>query len=154
MICDTDITVNEADMLLAFEVWKRNTNSIVGLFPAAHYEENGSWRYIMHPDKQYSLILSNWLFMRSEFLYLYHCLLPSDIMDFIKENSHCEDILMNCMITGLSRSFPFAIIPENRSDYSKVSDRLEQKEDICLQKCRQEFGFVLRNTSSVIAHFS
>lgn len=115
LIVDDDIRVNITDLEYGFEVWKNRPQALVGTFPRYHqyHPENGTFTYeIRSPDRPrvYSIMLTKFMFMSSEYLYDYTCLLPIKIHRYIDEHINCEDIALNLMVTGMTGAKPVAVM--------------------------------------------
>ena len=115
LIADDDIRVDLVDMEYGFEVWKNRQQSLVGVFPRYHqyHQHNDTFSYeIRSPERPrtYSIMLTKFMFMSSEYLYDYTCLLPTSIHRYIDEHVNCEDIAMNLMVSGMTGSKPVAVM--------------------------------------------
>jgi hypothetical protein len=55
-------------------------------------------------------MLTKFMFMSSEYLYDYTCLLPTRIHRSIDEKLNCEDIAMNLMVSGMTGAKPVAVL--------------------------------------------
>lgn len=115
LIADDDIRVNLTDVEYAFEVWRNRPHSLVGAFPRFHafHPENNTYSYLIRsPElpRQYSIILTKFMFMSSEYLFDYTCLLPLAVHRYIDERSNCEDIAMNMLVTGMTTAKPVAVM--------------------------------------------
>jgi glycogenin glucosyltransferase len=115
LVCDDDVRVNITDIEYAFDVWKGRQTSLVGVFPRFHSfnTNNNTYNYeIRSPDRPriYSIMLTKFMFISSEFLYIYTCLLPQKIHKYIDDNMNCEDIAMNLLVSGMTGSKPSAVL--------------------------------------------
>ncbi len=115
LVADDDIRVNITDVEYAFEVWKNRPHSLVGVFPRYHqyHKINGTYTYDMrspNTPREYSIILTKFMFMHAEYLYAYTCLLPSKIHRYIDSIVNCEDIAMNLLVTGMTGAKPVAVM--------------------------------------------
>lgn len=115
LIADDDIRVNITDVEYAFDVWKNRQHSLVGVFPRYHYfdKTNGTWIYETRCPtlpRQYSIMLTKFMFMHAEYLYAYTCLLPTRVHRYIDEKVNCEDIAMNMLVTGMTSAKPVAVM--------------------------------------------
>lgn len=54
-------------------------------------------------------MLTKFTFMKSDFLFWYSCILPEKIHKYIDEHMNCEDIAMQMMITGMTKTPPLAV---------------------------------------------
>lgn len=115
LVCDDDIRVNITEIEYAFEVWRGRPNSLVGVFPRYHafHPANNTFTYeIRSPERPriYSIMLTKFMFIASEFLYIYTCLLPTKIHRYIDDHMNCEDIAMNLLVSGMTGSKPTALM--------------------------------------------
>lgn len=115
LIADDDIRVNVTDVEYAFEVWKNRQHSLVGVFPRYHYFDKTNGTYVYDTrcptlPRQYSIMLTKFMFMHSEYLYAYTCLMPTRIHQYIDEKVNCEDIAMNMLVTGMTGAKPVAVM--------------------------------------------
>ncbi|EME31801.1 alpha-1,4-N-acetylglucosaminyltransferase EXTL3 isoform 2 [Galdieria sulphuraria] len=118
LICDDDVYVEPDDIDFTFEVWKSHPNSLVGAFPRFHRRTTSNeWEYLVaEPMKKfrtfrrYSIMLTKFIFMKSDFLFWYSCILPERFHKYIDEHMNCEDIAMQMMITGMTRTPPLAVV--------------------------------------------
>lgn len=115
LVCDDDIRVNITDVEYAFEVWKGRQHSLVGVFPRYHgYDvQNGTYIYdSKSPDRprQYSIMLTKFMFMHAEYLYAYTCLMPTSVHQYVDSKVNCEDIAMNFLVTGMTNAKPVAVM--------------------------------------------
>lgn len=114
LICDDDVRVSTNDIEFSFNVWKNRQDSLVGCFPRTHSKnKDGSYNYETHSKqnpKTYSIILTKFMFMRSEYLYIYTCLFSSEILDYIDQVKNCEDIAMNILVTGMTGASPVSVL--------------------------------------------
>ncbi|OIR58147.1 MAG: glycosyl transferase, families GT8 + GT64 [Amphiamblys sp. WSBS2006] len=114
LICDDDIRVSPGDIEFTFNVWRNRQDSAVGSFPRADARNpDGTYSYLIVSKKtprKYSMVLTKLMFIRSEYLYIYTCLFPSKILEYVDENKNCEDIAINMLITGMTGSAPVAVM--------------------------------------------
>ncbi|KAI7865626.1 glycosyl transferase family 64 domain-containing protein, partial [Spinellus fusiger] len=105
-ILDDDVFVDLADLEFAFQVWQTRKDSVVGHFPRYH-AYNASLQLgfykIPHGEKnQYSMVLTKSMFIRSEYLFVYTCLMDPEMHQWIDERLNCEDIGFSMLASGLS----------------------------------------------------
>ncbi len=88
LIADDDVLVSVPDMEFTFQMWKVHPHSLVGNFLGFHKfkpSHNPAWQYrevlpgVTKKDKKYSIILDKFMFMRSEYLFWYTCILPESV---------------------------------------------------------------------------
>eukprot|EP00871_Galdieria_phlegrea_P002310 jgi/Galph1/307/GphlegSOOS_G5068.1 len=118
LICDDDVYVSIEDVEFAFEVWRNNQNALVGIFPRFHRrnKESGQWEYLVAEpvkkkgaSRRYSIMLTKFIFMKSDFLFWYTCILTEKVHEFVDKQKNCEDIAMQMMVSGMTRTPPLAV---------------------------------------------
>ena len=123
--------------------------------------------YIAEPNasknnRRYSIILTKFMFIRSEYLFWYTCLLPERVHAYINKNRNCEDIAMQMMISGMTDSPPVAVqVTKPIHDYgiktgiSATNDHINNR-GRCLSYFHESFGNknVLVYSNSVHSIFS
>ncbi|KAK7293702.1 hypothetical protein RJT34_16575 [Clitoria ternatea] len=74
LIYDNDKEVDIASMEFMFCVWENNYHRLIGLFTRLHGLDLNwkEWIYMVHLDR-YSIVLTKFMLVRSEYLYLYMC---------------------------------------------------------------------------------
>ncbi|KAG2176402.1 hypothetical protein INT43_005636 [Umbelopsis isabellina] len=105
-ILDDDIVVPLPDLEFTFQVWKNRQDSIVGHFPRFHsYDPSTSKSvYAMADDfrPSFSIVLTKSMFIRSEYLFAYTCLMSPALHTYVDEHMNCEDIGFSFMVSGLT----------------------------------------------------
>ncbi|KAI8580284.1 hypothetical protein K450DRAFT_198674 [Umbelopsis ramanniana AG] len=105
-ILDDDIVVSVPDLEFSFQVWQNRQHSIVGHFPRFHSynSTNGRAIYAMADNKRptYSVVLTKSMFIRSEYLFAYTCLMDPALHEYVDANLNCEDIGFSLMVSGLT----------------------------------------------------
>ncbi|KAI9285942.1 glycosyl transferase family 64 domain-containing protein [Umbelopsis sp. AD052] len=105
-ILDDDIVVSVPDLEFSFQVWQNRQHSIVGHFPRFHTysSANGQATYAMADAKRptYSIVLTKSMFIRSEYLFAYTCLMDPAMHEYVDANLNCEDIGFSLMVSGLT----------------------------------------------------
>ncbi len=116
LICDDDILIPIADIEFAFSVWQRRPNALVGFWPRVHYHnpESDTYDYDMPNTGEFTMLLTKTLFMRSQNLFIFTCLLPLRFHRYIDYGSNCEDIAINIMSEGLTGEMPVAVIASTK----------------------------------------
>lgn len=126
LVCDDDVLVSISDIEYAFEVWRNRKNSLVGVFPRYHYWSESTAEFVYDTlgtkeiERSYSIMLTKLMFMKSDFLFIYTCLLPPLIHKYVDSHLNCEDIAMNMMVSGLT-GFPPVSVKAVVEDYGTDS---------------------------------
>ena len=58
---------------------------------------------------RYSIMLTKFMFIRSEYLFWYTCILPECVHAYIDDNMNCEDIAMQMLASGMTNQAPVAV---------------------------------------------
>ncbi|KAK9455793.1 glycosyl transferase family 64 domain-containing protein [Dipodascopsis uninucleata] len=122
LISDDDVWTPIEDIDLAFEAWQRQPDSLVGFAPRADCYDIPTetlkycWAYRMSPPR-YSIMLTKLMFMDSNFLFLWRCGIPDNILKYVDDLINCEDIAMNFLISGVTTKAPFHVISEEVYDF-------------------------------------
>jgi glycogenin glucosyltransferase len=101
------------DLDFGFEVWKKNQDAIVGFKSNSHSSssDNTKLKFIENFDKtnRFSMIESKSMFIRTDYLYAYTCLIPEEIHYYIDQHPMCYDIAMNMLVSGMSGVSPVLV---------------------------------------------
>ena len=54
-------------------------------------------------------MLTKFMFIRSEYLFWYTCILPECVHAYIDDNMNCEDIAMQMLASGMTNQAPVAV---------------------------------------------
>ncbi|KAG0171052.1 Exostoses (Multiple)-like 3 [Apophysomyces sp. BC1034] len=104
-ILDDDVFVDLDDLAFTFQAWQTRKDSVVGHFPRIHtyntLTHNATYK-VCRPESPYSIILTKSMFIRSEYLFAYTCVLDPALHRTIDDRLNCEDIAFSMMATGLS----------------------------------------------------
>ncbi|KAL4205303.1 hypothetical protein AMTRI_Chr01g113930 [Amborella trichopoda] len=108
--CDDDVLVDPASVHLAFRVWQRNPEKLVGFFARSHSYDisSKSWIYTVDPAK-FSMVLTKFMILSIEYLFEYSCKIPARARGVVDEWRNCEDILMNFVVSSGAKSGPILV---------------------------------------------
>ncbi|KAF7731592.1 Exostoses (Multiple)-like 3 [Apophysomyces ossiformis] len=113
-IMDDDVLVDLDDLSFTFLAWQSQKDSVVGHFPRIHsYDpvtQTAQYK-VSRPTTFYSMILTKSMFIRSEYLYAYTCLLDPALHHIIDNQLNCEDIAFSMLATGLSGANAVHVLP-------------------------------------------
>lgn len=91
-------------------------DSIVGFKSDAHRLQTAtaSYSFIENLDdaNRYSMISNN-MFLKSDFLYGYTCIMPEEIHQYVDKYPVCRDIAINMLVSGQTGSSPILV----KADY-------------------------------------
>jgi hypothetical protein len=126
-------------MEFAYRVWKNNMDSIVGFKANSHAAGTTENTFIQNLDdtNRYSMIDTGSMFMKSDFLYGYTCLLPEEIHQYIDAYPMCHGIAINMLVSGMTGSSPVLV----NSSYVFEQDKpLHNTLSQCLTGLSKLFG--------------
>lgn len=120
-------------MEFAFRVWQLNQDRLIGLFARSHGLDmtRKSWIYTVHPDR-YSIVLTKFMILDVEYLYLYSCGVKGLENNFGKMrgvvgNMHnCEDILMNFVASDVTGRGPILVGADRVRDWGDTRNEVEK----------------------------
>ncbi|CAO3689834.1 unnamed protein product [Rhizopus stolonifer] len=105
-ITDLSASLDLQDLEFGFSVWKKNKDSAVGY--SSDRESEG-----------YSMIDSNAMFVHSDFLYGYTCLLPEQIHHVVDLDPSCQSVAINMLISGMTGSSPLQLnVPSFKTSHT------------------------------------
>ncbi|GBG76892.1 hypothetical protein CBR_g23106 [Chara braunii] len=116
IIADDDIGLEKVESLaFALTVWRENRARIVGFFPRAHWLDPNThaWRY-MYSREFYSMMLTKFMVLSTEYLYMYTCHNAPGVREYVEKGSNCEDIAMNFLVSNLSHLSPLLVQGKTR----------------------------------------
>lgn len=116
-------------------------DSIVGFKSDAHSKLN-SFIENMDGQNKYSMIRSSsGMFLKSDYLYGYTCLLPEQVHYYIDKNPECLDIAMNMMVSGMTAAPPLLVNTNSLAQLGSSSDQtiLETKSQ-CIKDLTVHFN--------------
>ncbi|KAI8881593.1 glycosyltransferase family 64 protein, partial [Backusella circina FSU 941] len=103
-IMDDDIYLDLADLEFTFDIWRSRKDSVVGHFPRLHEYNPDTLEadYNLIGKAPYTIILTKSMFIRSDYLFAYTCLLEPRLHEAVDEHLNCEDLGFSMMASGLS----------------------------------------------------
>ncbi|KAI7907182.1 glycosyl transferase family 64 domain-containing protein [Cokeromyces recurvatus] len=113
-IMDDDIYIDLDDLEFTFSIWQQRKDSVVGHFPRYHTysPESHEATYKIIGKAPYSIILTKSMFIRSDYLFSYTCLLDSKLHETIDSRLNCEDLGFSMMASGISNVAPTYVRPQ------------------------------------------
>ena len=92
-------------------------------------------------------MLTKFMFIRSEYLLWYTCILPECVHAYIDDNMNCEDIAMQILVSGMTNQPPVAVqVLKPIEDYGTVrgisthSGHLNNRAS-CMDFFHKSFGY-------------
>ncbi|KAI8367102.1 nucleotide-diphospho-sugar transferase [Blakeslea trispora] len=104
LLLDDHMIQSVQELEFAFHVWSMNKDSIVGYQSYSHQNEHS-----VDNNHPYSMISSKAMWMRSDLLYAYSCLLPSQIHYVVDQQPECLDVAINMLASGMTGVAPLLI---------------------------------------------
>jgi len=141
---DDDAILCDQEIDFAFEVWRTFPDRIVG-FPARNHlwdERKSRWAYTSKWSNWYSIVLTGAAFAHKYYSHLYTEWLPIEAKTLVDSLSNCEDLLMNMLVSHVTRLPPI-----------KVTQRKQYKDSSAATKFSLEEGGVVPQWSNP-QHFS
>ncbi|KAI8064250.1 glycosyl transferase family 64 domain-containing protein [Gilbertella persicaria] len=114
-IMDDDIFIDLEDLEFTFHAWQSRKDSIVGHFPRRHdyHPDTLQASYEINRDPPYSIILTKSMFIRSDYLFAYTCLLEPKLHQVIDDQLNCEDLGFAMMASGITSVAPTYVKTKN-----------------------------------------
>ncbi|XP_070506515.1 exostosin-1 [Chironomus tepperi] len=108
---DEDAILNTEEIDFAYNVWKSFPERIVGFPARAHFydDSKNSWGYTSKWTNYYSIVLTGAAFYHRYYNYLYTNFLSHLLLKTVQQSSNCEDILMNMMVSHVTRKPPIKV---------------------------------------------
>lgn len=122
-IQDDDVMVDVNSLKYAHEVWKHNTERLVGLVPKSHsYDEKlKTYTYIYNPTCNFSIVGSA-VVLHKIWLKRYFTDIHPHIIQTVDELMNCEDILLNFLVSNHTGLPPIIISPFIRPSQTECTD--------------------------------
>ncbi|XP_068180479.1 exostosin-1a-like [Antennarius striatus] len=108
---DEDTVLTTAEVDFAFSVWQFFPDRIVGYPARSHFWDNnkGQWGYTSKWTNDYSMVLTGAAMYHKYYNYLYTTYLPASLKAIVDQMSNCEDILMNFLVSSVSKLPPIKV---------------------------------------------
>jgi glucuronyl/N-acetylglucosaminyl transferase EXT1 len=125
---DEDAIMNTEEIDFAYNVWRFFPDRIVGFPARAHFydDSKNSWGYTSKWTNYYSIVLTGAAFYHRYYNYLYTNFLSHLLLKTVQQSSNCEDILMNMMVSHVTRKPPIKVTQrkayKDRESVRSVSD--------------------------------
>ncbi|KAL0075136.1 glycosyl transferase family 64 domain-containing protein [Phycomyces blakesleeanus] len=115
-IMDDDIFMDLGDLEFTYQTWQAQKDNAVGHFPRYHTFDpelqTGTYKVPYGQKMQYSMVLTKSMFVRSDYLFAYTCLLDQDMHRIIDDRLNCEDIAFSMLATGWTGAGPTSVTPQ------------------------------------------
>ncbi|XP_052371420.1 exostosin-1a-like [Oncorhynchus keta] len=124
---DEDTVLSTTEVDFAFTVWQSFPERIVGYPARSHFWDSNKerWGYTSKWTNDYSMVLTGAAIYHRYYHYLYTSYLPASLRDLVDQLSNCEDILMNFLVSAVTKLPPI-----------KVTQKKQYKETMMVQTSR------------------
>ncbi|KAM9309899.1 exostosin-1b-like [Pholidichthys leucotaenia] len=124
---DEDTVLSTTEVDFAFTVWQSFPDRIVGYPARSHFWDGNKeqWGYTSKWTNDYSMVLTGAAIYHKYYHYLYTTYLPASLKNMVDQMSNCEDILMNFLVSSVSKLPPI-----------KVTQKKQYKETMMGQSSR------------------
>uniref|UniRef100_A0A671RK81 Exostosin-1a n=1 Tax=Sinocyclocheilus anshuiensis TaxID=1608454 RepID=A0A671RK81_9TELE len=108
---DEDTVLSTTEVDFAFTVWQSFPERIVGYPARSHFWDPNKerWGYTSKWTNDYSMVLTGAAFYHRYYNYLYTHYLPSSLKSMVDQLSNCEDILMNFLVSAVTKMPPIKV---------------------------------------------
>ncbi|KAG8178127.1 hypothetical protein JTE90_025241 [Oedothorax gibbosus] len=108
---DEDVLLTTEEMDFAFSVWRSFPDRIVGYPGRSHFwdDARGRWGYTSKWTNDYSMVLTGAAFYHRYYHFLYTHHVPSAAHRVVDSTQNCEDILMNFLVSHVTRLPPVKV---------------------------------------------
>lgn len=124
---DEDTVLSTTEVDFAFTVWQSFPDRIVGYPARSHFWDSNKerWGYTSKWTNDYSMVLTGAAIYHKYYHHLYTTYLPASLKTMVDQMSNCEDILMNFLVSSVSKLPPI-----------KVTQKKQYKETMMGQSSR------------------
>ncbi|KAI7806337.1 Exostosin-1a [Triplophysa rosa] len=108
---DEDTVLSTTEVDFAFTVWQSFPDRIVGYPARSHFWDVNKerWGYTSKWTNDYSMVLTGAAFYHRYYNYLFTHYLPASLKTMIDQLSNCEDILMNFLVSSVTKMPPIKV---------------------------------------------
>ncbi|CAN8031601.1 unnamed protein product [Ixodes persulcatus] len=108
---DEDVALSSEEMDFAFRVWQSFPERIVGFPARSHYwdDTKAAWGYSSKWTNEYSMVLTGAAFYHRYYQEMYSRWLPESLRQTVDVAHNCEDILMNFLVSQVTRLPPIKV---------------------------------------------
>ena len=108
---DEDASLTTEEMDFAFGVWSHFPDRLVGFPSRSHFwdDRKHQWVYTSKWGNDYSMILTGAAFYHKYYNVLFNQVLSQGLRDLVDRYSNCEDILMNFLVSHVTRRPPIKV---------------------------------------------
>nr|XP_045617389.1 exostosin-1-like isoform X2 [Procambarus clarkii] len=108
---DEDVSLTTDELDFAFTVWRTFPDRIVGYPARSHHwdDSKAGWSYTSRWTNSYSLVLTGAAVYHRYWQHVYTHQSPSGLLSTVKTTSNCDDILMNFLVSAITRRPPIKL---------------------------------------------
>ncbi|CAH1772369.1 unnamed protein product [Owenia fusiformis] len=153
---DALLTTDEVDF--AFSVWREFPERIVGYPGRNHYwsDAHERWAYTSKWTNDYSMVLTSAAFIHRYYLHYYSNYTSKLLLKTVNQLHNCEDILMNFVVSHLTKQPPIKVTQRKLYKDSMAPGRTSKwleaehfnQRQICMNTFVDAFGYVPLKRSS------
>ena len=118
---DDDAAITTEEMDFAFQVWQHFPDRLVGFPSRSHFwdDRKQKWVYTSKWSNEYSMVLTGAAFYHRYYNSLFTKSVSPMLTKFVDEKANCEDILMNFLVSHVTRRPPIKVT--QRKQYKEAS---------------------------------
>uniref|UniRef100_A0A8C4YW79 Exostosin-like 1 n=1 Tax=Gopherus evgoodei TaxID=1825980 RepID=A0A8C4YW79_9SAUR len=133
----TSLSTSEVDF--AFVVWRSFPDRIVGFPMRSHFWDSSQsqWGYTSKWTNEFSMVLTAAAFHHRYYHSLFTNYLPASLRSLIDQLSNCEDILMNFLVSAVTKLPPIKVTQKKQHQEAAP----QQRQD-CLNRFAAWFGYM------------
>uniref|UniRef100_A0A8C0GWK6 Exostosin-like 1 n=1 Tax=Chelonoidis abingdonii TaxID=106734 RepID=A0A8C0GWK6_CHEAB len=141
----TSLSTSEVDF--AFVVWRSFPDRIVGFPMRSHFWDSSQsqWGYTSKWTNEFSMVLTAAAFYHRYYHSLFTNYLPASLRSLIDQLSNCEDILMNFLVSAVTKLPPIKVTQKKQhqeaAPHCPVPEGSRPRQD-CLNRFAAWFGYM------------
>jgi alpha-1,4-N-acetylglucosaminyltransferase EXTL3 len=112
---DDDMLVDPVDLDFGFRAWQRNPRGLSGPFTRSHEVTNQGVSYLSNSKyefpfgREYSMVLTKLMYAPASYYFIFSCVMPRSIEQFIAETKSGEDMAFNLLASAITSRPPMNI---------------------------------------------
>ncbi|KAG7166152.1 Exostosin-1-like 1 [Homarus americanus] len=108
---DEDVSLTTDELDFAFTVWRTFPDRIVGYPARSHHwdDSKAGWSYTSRWTNSYSMVLTGAAVYHRYWQHVFTHHAPSGLLSTVKTTSNCDDILMNFLVSSITRRPPIKL---------------------------------------------
>jgi len=148
-LLNDDVMMNSEEFIFTQQVFKEFPDRIVGFGARLHYwdGDSKSWRYSSKPSHKYSMISSEAAMFPTRYARITYKVLPRKTIQFMNQFQHCQDILLNMLVSTITRRAPVKVAQRNRLSTNEhmimskeeLATRFQEKQN-CINRFAEDLG--------------